>query len=273
MPVRNVCGSTVTYLSGGTRTGVKLSRPWQPAIGDIINQSGCPFCNRLQTEVSCANPKWRTIRNTNTPHRWHFLIIPKVCSDASSLMSLGGQEGVEDVFQIVQDLIVAHDLHEEVALFVHVGVFAGQNLGHLHWHLTPAVTSEEFRPEMDSYDSSQVISRGDNISVAADGLRAGQVIFALGQQTTFSIVATELAATITSTIERGQEVLRSTQGHQPHFNLTVRIGADGQVHFATYIPIVNFWGGSDLVGMLEGGPVALPWTHGETAELFQGDKL
>ncbi|MEK6855289.1 MAG: hypothetical protein AABX73_03640 [Nanoarchaeota archaeon] len=130
-------------LSGGSRQGKevvqrKMKRPWQnaPFIHSI---DGCPFCRDETEPGEIREGELRVLNNIQTPYDFHKLIVPTRYTyergkDASEdfLYDSSGFNQVLDLSQKILD-----DNKKERALFgVHIGFLGGQNLAHLHYHLT-----------------------------------------------------------------------------------------------------------------------------------------
>ena len=160
-----------TYITGGgTRNEIKLSRPWQPSLP--IAPEKCPFCTKPQEEISLpAVPDWRLLPNPYTPHRRHRLAIPRLCWDGETLQNLGGLAGIYSALQAVSCAIEQDK--QPMGAFIHVGINAGQNLGHAHWHIMEVRKRGIFETfETEYVDPKLLVCRmGDfNIFTAGGGM-------------------------------------------------------------------------------------------------------
>ncbi len=257
-------GGFTMIISGGTKTAIKLSRPWQPPLP--IDPEKCPFCTKPQDEIplSGISTRWRFLPTYFTPHENHRLIIPQKCWGAEKLQTLGGFTAIHEALEIVR-LAIKKD-RVEMATFIHVGQSAGQNLGHAHWHLMEVLVRKpllcvQYHPEL-------LVHRKEKMDIFAAGARAGEcLIIQRGKRLKFDKQATaQIADTIEWIVSRGNEKFKSTENRPPEFNISVRISADGYFRYADYCPILNVLGATECVfAPLEGGPVTLAWPHEVTA--------
>ena len=127
-------------IAGGTRTGIKLirdkmRRPWQK---EFIKHplEGCPFCyDRQDNERVVGNLK--VFDNLYTPYNWHKLIIPTrdfYQNKPREDYHLFNRGGLEEVLDLSLDIVNGANI-KSAKLGVHKGYYAGQNIGHLHFHL------------------------------------------------------------------------------------------------------------------------------------------
>jgi len=257
-------GGFTLIISGGTRTAIKLSRPWQPPLP--IAPEKCPFCGKLQDDVPLMNipTGWRLRKNLYTPHHRHRLIIPNTCWGAEALQTLGGFTKICEALESVR--LAIRDDQVEMATFIHIGQSAGQNLGHAHWHLMEIQVRQPLVPE--DISTELLMHQREKINIFATGVRAGEcLIVPRGEPMIFNEdTIEELATTLEWIIARGNEKFYSTEGQSPEFIVSVRISADGHFRYADYCPILTIWGANEYVfAPLEGGPVTLPWPHETTA--------
>lgn len=266
---QSLVGGFTKITGGGTRTAIKLSRPWQPSLP--IAPEKCPFCTKPQDEIALPGiPNgWRLLPNIFTPHRRHRLIVANKCWDAEALQMIGGLTAIREALEITR--LAIKDDQVEMSAFIHIGQIAGQNLGHAHWHLMevrvrePLTFSEFFR--------ELLVHQRENLEVFAMGAHAGEcLIVQRDKQLKFNErTVEELAATLEWIITRGNEKFRSTEGRSPEFIVSVRISADGHFRYADYCPVLTMWGAPEYVfSPLEGGPVTLPWPHELTAAHLRG---
>ena len=132
-------------IAGGTRTGgkilvSKMQRPWQ-VEGPIHKLEDCPLCKRSEREKQgVGEPGYKdlnVIHNRFTPYNFHQLIVPtssfyKNTGDDNSFIYQ--QEGLAQVLDLAFDTFF-NSKKQTLMLGVHKGYLAGQNLGHLHFHL------------------------------------------------------------------------------------------------------------------------------------------
>lgn len=257
-------GGLSMITGGGTRTAIKLSRPWQPEMPFAPEK--CPFCTKPQEEIALPGipDGWRLLPNIFTPHRRHRLIVPRACWDSKTIQTLGGFEKICDALNIA--CLAAEDDKVEIAVFIHVGQSAGQNLGHAHWHLMEVRARKPFAfPEL---PAELLVRQYENLDIFAMGARAGECLILERDRCLYfnEQRIKEIAAALEWIISRGNEKFRSTEGKPPEFMVSVRIAADGYFRYADYCPVLTAWGTPEYVfAPLEGGPITLPWPHELTA--------
>lgn len=267
-------GELTTITAGGSRTAsVKLSRPWQPSLP--LNPEKCPFCTKPQEEFNVPGipAGWKVLPDIFTPHRRHRLVVPLTCWDENTLQELGGPvhilEALETarITEIARVIQTGHEDLIEMAIFIHVGSCAGQNLGHPHWHMMEVQTQKPLAFHAMLPETLRV-KRFQGMDIFANGAHAGECLIiphAKPMQFTQEAVA-ELAIVLAWIVRRGNEKFRSTQGRSPEFTVSVRVSFEGDLRYADYCPILNMWGAPEHVfAPLEGGPITLPWPHEATA--------
>lgn len=264
-----LAGGFTTITGGGTRTAIKLSRPWQPPLP--LAPEKCPFCTKPQEEISIPGipTGWRLLGNLFTPHRRHRLIIPSKCWDAEALQTLGGSTAIRDAVEIAR--LATADDRVEMSTFIHIGQNAGQNLGHAHWHLMEVLVREPLA--FTEFSRELLVHQRENFEIFAMGARAGEcLIVQRDKPLKFDENAVEeIAAALEWIVSRGNEKFRSTEGRPPEFIVSIRISADGHFRYADYCPILTAWGAPEYVfALFEGGPVTLPWPHELTAAHLRG---
>ncbi len=258
----------IDVASGGTRAGVKLNRPWQP---DLSTLSGdlCPFEHKPQREFqSFWSGEWRALYNDFTPFDFHLLIIPGTCWRHDRLQALGGAGEIERALTAAA-LCIGASTHE-FWFGVHVGPLAGQNLQHLHYHLlTPLPRRASQSRDIAGFfrETGKELFATDGFSVVVGGIRAGQC-FVLPIKSDARLdqpdVVADLAGASSRLVELGNRRFRSSAGTPPHFMLVARL-LGNRLAYATYIPILNNWGITEYLALLEGTPLILPWPHEDTA--------
>ena len=264
-----LAGGFTLITGGGTRTTIKLSRPWQPPLP--LTPEQCPFCTKPQQELFLPHIPvgWRLLKNMFTPHRRHRLIIPEKCWDAEALQTLGGSTAIREALETVR--LATKDDRVEMAANIHVGESAGQNLGHAHWHLAEVRVRKPLA--LPSLAPELLVREHGGFNIFAMGARAGECLIAQrGERLKFTEgTVKELALALEWIITRGNEKFLSTEGRPPEFLVAIRISADGYFRYADYCPILTVWGAPEYVfAPLEGGPITLPWPHELTAQYLRG---
>jgi diadenosine tetraphosphate (Ap4A) HIT family hydrolase len=249
--------------SGGTRTQIKLSRPWQ--VNLAIDTATCPFDTQPQNQILWIERSggWRVLQNLFTPHDWHRLIVPAKCWTDDEVRTLGGFPQIQAALGIASSLICeAQD--DEFWLGVHIGALAGQNIAHLHYHLFKPVGEPPIgAPLIEEYFSASPLSLFDepNLKVVLGGHRAGQCFILPNGSLT--IDAPSFAVMLDRIIGRYASAFRSTQGLPPDYLIGVKL-LGCRIHYATYVPVLNNWGITEYMGLLEQRPLILPWPHEES---------
>lgn len=265
----------LSAAAGGTRTSINLNRPWQADI--TIDSSTCPFETKEQKEIARYNEDggWQVIENQSTPFSFHLLIIPTVCWPKEDLRVLGGEGKVSRALKIAKDFISVGN--QEFWVGVHIGPLAGQNLGHLHYHLLqPIDRAHQSSEEVATYSQSNplVIFEENALRVIAGGYRAGQC-FIVPQSRRFDLThetAHNLASVLSRIITLYNEKFRSTQGLPPDYTIGIKFLGSTML-YCSYIPILNNWGITEYLGLLERAPLILPWSHRTTVEHLRGNKM
>jgi diadenosine tetraphosphate (Ap4A) HIT family hydrolase len=68
--------SGMRAVAGGTRTEIKLNRPWQTRIEP--NPETCPFCTGKGKIIETTDDgEWHVLQNLFTPYPHHHMVIPK----------------------------------------------------------------------------------------------------------------------------------------------------------------------------------------------------
>ena len=265
----------IPTLSGGTRRGVKLDRPWQSDL--IVNPSKCPFEDEeaLKGCLIRLCPEeggWRVITNRFTPHHEHLLVMPMTCWPKERLRTMGGLNQINMALQLVGDIIAP--IAGERWLNVYVGAAAGQNVTHLHYHLLEPVQRILSRPERDVAghfaSSPLVLFELEGFRVVVGGHRAGQCFIVPLEGHPFDQrVAESLAGVLHCIIRMFAEKFTSVQGLPPDYQVNIKF-VDGRVVYACFIPILNNWGGTEYLALMEGTPITLPWPHEDTLRHLLG---
>ncbi|HEU0051363.1 MAG TPA: hypothetical protein VFQ60_04910 [Patescibacteria group bacterium] len=260
----------VSVAAGGTRTAIKLDRPWQPDI--VITPETCPFCRQADMERREfrrieKGGGWRVINNAFTPFPFHRLIIPFSCWPKEELRRLGGVEQIRRVLDIFSEMYAA-EKRDELWLTVHIGALAGQNVMHLHFHVQQILgqravingTEDYIRaacPELEVFSDM-------GLRVVATGHRAGQCLIARAHDAFLKDWENSFAVVLDRLIGLYATKFRSRQGLPPDFMLFFGLSSRGPL-YASYVPILNQMGGPEYLGLLEGTPMIIPWPHAATA--------
>jgi len=263
----------LTTAAGGTRTTIKLNRPWQTDI--VVDPKTCPFCaGRQKQKIVREVGEWLELENLHTPLPYHHLIIPNECWPKEMVRNLGGREKLREALKLI-DEIVTRENREQMLYTIYSGYLAGQNVAHLHHHIFdntfPGFTAKDVsddirklgeRPEL-------FITSRNSTKVIAGGLRAGQCFLVLDfpEWTKTAAGTTDL---ILEVIELYAEKFRSEQGLPPDFQLALRF-RKGQLVFGMFIPILNNWGATEFLGLMGEQPLILPWSHETTARYLRGE--
>ena len=256
-------------VAGGTRGEIKLSRPWQKEIE--VNPETCPFCTgKGQVLKELEGGQWLLLKNKFTPYSFHEMVIPASCWSPNELRILGGEEKVGVALRLIQEEVDRHP-GKKLWVTVHVGALAGQNVGHLHYHVVEYVpngdASESRAPPMmraffrTRYDL--VLFQSNSFIVGVGGLKAGQC-FILPDRYHTSVAV--LAESISRLVLIYSEKFKSAQGLPPDFSLALQF-LNGEFQYGIYTPILNHWGAAEQMALYEPGcPITLPWSHEITVE-------
>lgn len=108
--------------------------------------------------------------------------------------------------------------------------------------------------------SSRVVFQNDACAVVAGGHRAGQCFFVPRSHIEN---AEDLAGTMSEIIGLYNKRFESKQGMAPDymFALTFR---NRDFAYGVYVPVLNNWGFTEYLGLIEGRSLVLPWPHEET---------
>jgi hypothetical protein len=254
----------ISVAAGGTRTRVCLQRPWQTQIR--VEPATCPLEKREHEQEAHFELEggWRVLPNVYTPFSWHKLIIPEQCWSPERLRTLGGLSCITVAFAIAFSIVF--ESGEETWLGVHVGPGAGQNISHLHYHLLcpigPAPHISRFA-EIAAYSKSpaRLIFRDEACVVVAGGCRAGQCFFVpAGSECEDSA---SVARTVSRIIGLYNRKFESKEGMPPDYMLGLTF-RNRKFEYGVYTPVLNNWGFTEYLGLIEGRPLILPWPHEET---------
>ncbi len=285
-------GMQIAY--GGTRTEVKLKRPWQPRVR--VDPSKCPFEKEddLYNRTITRKGELRVISNKFTPFLSHQLIISDKCWRIDRLWRLGGPSIITDVLTI-NSMLIEEFKEEELILSAHIGYLAGQNFPHLHFHRikygfegyepelmwgvggrnsirTPGLQSgalieKEIRTALISPREFTIAADSD-FAVVAGGHRAGQC-FIVPRNTNFEMTESNisnLASAISMIVNLYNTKFRSEdKGLRPDYMVALKF-LKGNFSYGFYLPILNHWGATEYLALLGDGRIILPWPHETTVE-------
>ncbi|MEK7654169.1 MAG: HIT domain-containing protein [Patescibacteria group bacterium] len=294
-PVQEVKKAPITFyewpggrksVAGGTRTVIKLDRPWQSDI--VVSKETCPFCTKPQKDVRVVDlgdgGSWRVIENVFTPYPFHRLVIPSECWSKEDIRNLGGRSKIYGALSLAMEEVVANP-DKTIFVNVHVGALAGQNVAHLHYHVVAYKFDDNSEsPVMpwlcENYNRKHGRYRHlvtyDNafLAIAAGGMRAGQsFIFpcdplpiSLADDLDREIFCSNAARYLSHLIELMNEKFRSVQGLTPDFKISLMF-QEGKFRHGLYVPILNHLGSAEEMAMYEDScPITMPWTHEATVE-------
>lgn len=258
-------------VAGGTRGDIKLSRPWQKEIE--VNPATCPFCTgKGQVLRELANGEWLLLKNKFTPYPFHEMVIPTTCWSPEELRTLGGEEKIIMALRLIHEEIRNHP-DKKLFVTVHVGALAGQNVGHLHYHIveympgntTPSLVPKKIRRLFNRCGNLVLFGSGW-LTFGIAGLKAGQC-FMLPKHLQTAIVP--LAYLISEVITLYNQKFKSTQGLPPDFSLALQF-LNGEFQYGVYTPVLNHWGAAEQMALYEPGcPITLPWPHEQTVEYLK----
>lgn len=276
----------VRTMSGGTRTAVKVDRPWQKAME--INPEVCPFeperlYNNHEIEMYAASGGWVAFKNLYTPLQFHRVIVPATCVDwpEERLRQLGGREEIGKALDLSYQTLGRNERvnRGQEHILTHNGYSAGQNVPHIHWHALTYV--EEARGddpykiqqellEITSDSKSFVLSDG-NLKVVVGGHRAGQC-FILPNDPELLVSLENIANVLHPLVELFALKFRSRVGAMlsPDFTLNL-VFVHGVFAYGAFVPMLNNMGSSEYTGILGQHPMTLPWPHEATAAYLRGE--
>lgn len=265
-------------LWGGTRRGVKLSRPVEAGTLFDPEKTNCPF--HREDEESLAEYYDGTIRvlgNAFTPHRNHRLVIPRECTDEEFVRTLGGLEFLTRCLKVIS--IVANESNEELSLGVHV--LRGQNVPHLHWHVYGHWPAEQphlehetewAKPEEPEKPGGTfyplVISKSGVLQLIARGPKTGQLMLVPREGKPISLLEhyEEIAGMLDFLVRLTNMAFISAQGEMPRYTVSGRCSTNGKLRYLLYTPELQPIGCPDDLADLNGTARARAWSPLETAE-------
>ncbi len=263
-------------FSGGTRTQVKLRRPWQRDIeGDPAE---CQLCTRVQKEVGFEREGgewWGIIENLFTPLSFHRMVLPKEHWDKDRMRRLGGRAGILSALNVVDRQVRRSGTpSERLYVAVHVGALAGQTQSHLHWNFykppsSRAAPESEKEVEFELREAwkknpSLRLFEHHGLAAFVGGIRAGQCFIVRKPGLSLPDFPGESLGELLGRItELYADRFRSDQGLAPDYMIGAVIKQSRWL-YAVYVPILNQWGVDQQLCLLEGTPLVLPWPHRET---------
>lgn len=259
-------------LWGGTRKGVKLSRPVEAGVLFDPTKTKCPYHNPNEKSLAeFFDGEIRVLGNPMTPHReGHRLVIPRECTSEAEVRALGGRELLVQCLHVVG--VLASEAMEELALGVHV--LRGQNVPHLHWHVYGYHPEEkldrarEFEWAQPEIDECLVVLRSTNFQVVARGVKVGQLMLvpSAGEPLPLLDRSAEVAWLLSDLVKLTNRAFTSTQGEMPHYTVSGRLSARAKLRYLLYTPDLQNIGCSDDLADLNGTARARPWSPFETVE-------
>lgn len=256
----------IKSVAGGTRTEVKLSRPWQKEI--VVDPDTCPFCTTdrdYYLHYFKEQGGWYLRENRFTPFPFHRLVVASSCWSPQQLRTLGGLEKIEAALEKSFNE-VRHNPGSTVRIDVFVGSLAGQNLAHLHYHTAQYFPDEQqnvrsrllafyaLRPDL-------VLAEDGIFLVGVGGIRAGQCFILPKSRPTIG----KLARIIDHIVTLYNEGFLSSQGLAPDFGISLNF-RDTIFQYGLYVPTLNQLGSGEYLALHEGACVALPWPHEATVK-------
>lgn len=238
----------------------------------------CPFCSGSEEEKELnifTDPKtgWRIRQNKFPAGPIHKLILPPICWTPAELRTLGGLENILIAFRMAEKEIAKHP-NVSLQLVVHIGPSAGQNQGHLHWHLAQRdekLTSVHFFKrliDIFATRSDLVVKNYGRVLVGVGGVRAGQCfIFPVPRHQEPSFPEPSLpvlAEVIYKLVTLYNRKFISKEGMCPDFSITLRF--QNGFFYGAFFPTLSHWGSTEYLALHEGLPVLLPWSHELTAD-------
>ncbi len=265
-------------VAGGTRTEIKLDRPWQVPVQ--VNPANCPFCDGKKPTLKHFDEEggWRLIENSFTMYRVnggvHKMLIPDQCWPVEELWDLGGEKKLAAAFRILQEEV---ENHKDRILFInfHIGYQAGQNVPHLHFHIVQYLFDDlQFqRLGIDLYELYEsnkykhlIFSEDERRIFAIGGVRAGQCFII--PKSGFTKLP-ELSGDLHKLVSLYNQKFKSKQGLPPDYNVSI-VMVGGNIMHGLYTPILSNLGGAEQMAYYyKDAPLSLPWSHEKTIEYLK----
>lgn len=259
----------VKVLHGGSRRGVKLSRPVEAGVLFDSAKTKCPF--HRPDEKSLAEyfeGEIRVMANPMTPHHNHRIVIPRECTDEPFVRSLGGRAFIVQCLKVIGELAVG----EEFSCGVHA--FRGQNIPHLHWHLSGHHPEEQPDFKRESWwtqaelDERLIVLHSRDFQVVVRGPRVGQLMLIPRGRALRPLApnAAEVGGLLSELVELTNRAFTSSQGEMPRYTVSGRISAGGGLRFLLYSPELQPLGYPADIADISGTALVAAWSWLETAE-------
>jgi len=265
-------------VAGGTRTEIKLDRPWQVEVK--VDPATCSFCASTRNDIASFKEEgWRLIENSSTPYRVndgiHRMLIPSACWSIEELRNLGGTDKLRAAFKIIQAEVEKHP-DKVLCINFHIGYAAGQTVPHLHFHivqyLLDGIPDIDFSwmlrcncRTMEQYQRLILFRSKFGIFVIG-GIKAGQCFIIPNE---YGQTLPQLSDDLSTLVSLFNRKFRSTQGLMPDYKVSL-VMMQGYVLHGLYTPVLNHWGGAEELALYEPNmPIALPWPHEKTIEYLK----
>lgn len=234
-----------------TKRPIDLNRPWQ---NQETVAAGCSFCDESLDPIQ-GNGWWIAIRNKSPIYPKSYLLLPRECR-----ADFEPKRDITEAYDLAQELTLAN---RDYWLVVKQGGLSGQTVGHLHFHLIEHAEKRVARTlsELIKADMPLVL-HGGNCTVRAGGHRTGQC-FVLPKRNTKNLEIEEVAMALEKLVRLGKHSLQSIEGLEPEFQITLSL-VGKYIRYGTYLPVLYQFG-VELVALLEGRALHLPWSHRESA--------
>lgn len=261
----------ISTCCGGTRTAIKLDRPWQMRM--TPHPESCPFeleaMIRDKRKFLYSIGQWRVIKNDFTLFDWHVMMVPTGCWEETMLRRLGGCNEIKTVLALTMEMV--RDSKKPYLWFcVNIGAAAGQNYAHQHYHLyTPATRGRKLVDLCGLRRPDLLLAEICDFKIYLGGHKAGQCFILPNGKMSDPDFVYGLGATLDWIINLYAERFRSKQGLPPDFSFGM-VFHRGQMRYGAFVPILNLWGAFDYLAFMREGPVILPWPHKVTLNYLLG---
>ncbi|TSC67944.1 MAG: hypothetical protein G01um101472_249 [Parcubacteria group bacterium Gr01-1014_72] len=265
--------ASVSTISGGTRTRVITARPWQPKL--ITYPEGregeCPFCQTGRAN-EYRGDGFVISDNLYSPFEFHRLLVPSTCWKESELRNLNGPGlSLETAFTAGLGEFVRLGRNPFPAwISTHIGIGAGQNQPHHHWHLIvrPRGGTEVVGQDRPEFGPLTIIRDSNLFRACAWGIKAGQVLI-VPRAPILITAAMENVEILLELVRLVRNIvdLYNKKFSYPDFAIMFAVAGeyDWCVH---YIPHLNYWGPNDYLAPVYGTPYTLSWSHKETVRFL-----
>lgn len=276
----------VSTFAGGTRTAIKVDRPWQKTME--IDPRVCPFePERLYAKheivLRSEDGEWVAFKNLSTPNQYHRVIVPTTCEEwpDARLRQLGGRVEIAKALDLSYQTLGlnAHVYREQEHIVSHNGYTGGQNQPHIHWHAVvfPEVAQGKHPYEIQrelleiTADPSFFVMTHGNLKVVAGGHRAGQCII-LPNDPEPLVSLENIVNVLDPLVTLFANKFRSRVGEKlpPDFTFDL-VFVRGQFAYGLYVPILNHIGSTEFAGIMGQQAMTLPWPHEMSAAYLRGE--